>query len=321
MRYLVLVAVACQANPPPPKDLPPPPPPPPVADAAIPIDAAPPAPPAITGVELPIDRKPLCAETKLDDCFIMGMTREAQARPTELHDCPVADRFELREVDKYSKRGALVMRRGQTIAIADTLAMSAVWDPDRTVYVSRLKLDRVTCTGGVLDVAIVATDVETPFDSRDKSKDITSTIHIQCRAAPEVPVCVREPNLALGGKKLSAFLAQVKRASEAHDWPGLLALCSAVHKKSQITDMHQPREAYLAEILGVHVVGNSLNDDAVTFADLARIGTITYVDVSMEGNGWFAVLGTVTIKDHPPLRLELHVATENGQFRLSGAVG
>ncbi len=258
--------------------------------------------PVLVGVALPLATT-ACDKPAFDDCALANVTRDAQLRPAPLPGCTLAETVQLREIDQYSKRGLLVLRHGKDVVTADLLSSAATWDPVTTKYLPRLRLVRAVCDGNVADIAIATSDAR--------------TIHIQCRPQS----CVRDTDLATGGVTLAAFLADVKRATEAHDWNTLTALCSPEHRRSQMGELHQDRMTYLAEILGVHAAGNSVNDNQVTAADLATLGAITYVDI-VKANDGFAVVGLIARKDAPPLRIELTVTpAAGGHFWLTGGVG
>ena len=250
-----------------------------------------------------------CAWSKLDDCGIPDIATDAQATAIALPGCSLAAALELRELSQYTKRCALVLRRGDMVIVADTLSICSSWDSDTAKSLPRIRIERATCATDVVDVvlATIAGHMRT---------------RVQCRpGAGDSIACVREPRLELGGPQLAAFLADVERVTEAHQWDALLELCSADHRKAQMGEMHQDKATYLAEILGLHSVGNSLTDNRVTFDDLKRIEQLTLVEIVAEGDGWYSIIGIVTVKSHPPLRLELRVSTHGGRPRLDGALG
>ena len=239
-----------------------------------------------------------------------NLARDPQPVTIRLADCTLASALELRTLDQYTKRCAIAVRQMGAVTIVDTLSPCSTLDADHQKYVPRLRIDRASCTGDVIDVAL-STTAPKPQPMR-----------VQCRrSAGDAIACVREARIDAGGPALARLLADVKRTVEAHQWHALLELCASDHRKAQIGEMHQDVDTYLAEILGLHSVGNSLADDRVTQAALDRIERITYVEIVDDGDGWFSIIGIVSIKGRPDLRLELRATSSGQRFVLSGALG
>ncbi len=122
-----------------------------------------------------------------------------------------------------------------------------------------------------------------------------------------------------GGIDLRAFVTEVEILVENGSWNDLIARCEPLHRQAQLKDLGMSRAQYVSEILGLHTVGNNIDqaEDGVDWADLARIA-----DLRVEEVGEDTVDGTVTLKDGSTLRFQLVLTMDvTGRYWLSGAVG
>lgn len=128
--------------------------------------------------------------------------------------------------------------------------------------------------------------------------------------------------------RVVAFASEVVDLAERHSWNAIVERADEAHRATQIGDMGMTTEQYVAEVFGLHTVGNSIDaaDDGVDAADLARLGHFAVtdvVDVPDDDRGARTdVHGTVQVNGARPLHFTLEVVVRpDGQLRLTGAVG
>lgn len=120
---------------------------------------------------------------------------------------------------------------------------------------------------------------------------------------------------------LDAFLHDVARALEGHDWDVLLDAADAAHYRVQVTEHGMAEPQYVAELFGLHRVGNSIEGTPpLTWSDLEGIEAVRLTSAGRAG-GEVTVSGEVTLRDGRVLALEARVVERAGGFRLTGAVG
>jgi hypothetical protein len=135
------------------------------------------------------------------------------------------------------------------------------------------------------------------------------------------------PSTARADPVVDAFVAEVVANAESHAWTAVLEHCEEAHRNTQI-GMGIKMEQYVAEIFGLHTVGNSIAraHDGIDDKDLDRLHhfVVTEVlDVADDGRGnRFDARGTVDVKGGTPLKFTLEIVVRpDGQLRLTGAVG
>ncbi len=106
----------------------------------------------------------------------------------------------------------------------------------------------------------------------------------------------------------------------AHEWKALLARCDPNHRKAQ-KQMGMSDAQYLAEILGLHRVGNNIKrGKRLTYADLGRIRRIVVKKFIWDGSR-IAVSGTVELRGGGTLSLSLSIRKLGARYVLTGAMG
>ncbi len=124
-----------------------------------------------------------------------------------------------------------------------------------------------------------------------------------------------------GRTTLRTFLLDVAQEVELHEWEALMKRASPPHRYAQVDDMGMGLPQYLAELMGLHMVGNSIKQgDTVTYGDLDRLAKIRFTELD-EDLGVLIVRGEVLLTDGSTLKIELWVATLGGEHVLTGAVG
>ncbi|MFH1532891.1 MAG: hypothetical protein ABIK09_19375 [Pseudomonadota bacterium] len=124
-----------------------------------------------------------------------------------------------------------------------------------------------------------------------------------------------------GRGMLKTFLLDVADDVRRHDWEALLGRASPPHRYAQVDDMGMGVPQYLAELLGLHMVGNSIKrGEEVTSEDLNRLARIRFTEVD-EDLGVLILRGEALLQDGTVLKLEIWVATLGGGHVLTGAVG
>ncbi|MBM4370354.1 MAG: hypothetical protein FJ098_01785 [Deltaproteobacteria bacterium] len=127
---------------------------------------------------------------------------------------------------------------------------------------------------------------------------------------------------ALQGKDdLRGFLTGVAQEIRTHDWEGLLRRASPPHYESQVTDLGMGHPQYLAELLGLHTVGNSIKrGETVTWSDLKRLDRVRFLELD-DGFGVIIIRGEALLADGSTLKLELWIGFLGGEHVLTGGVG
>ena len=122
---------------------------------------------------------------------------------------------------------------------------------------------------------------------------------------------------------VETFVREVADLAEQHSWNAIVERADDAHRTIQLHQMGMNTEQYVAELLGLHTVGNSIDatGDGIDADDLARIQEVLVEEVPVVGDG-FEAHGVVVLKGGARLRFTLVVITPpDGSFRLSGAVG
>lgn len=128
-----------------------------------------------------------------------------------------------------------------------------------------------------------------------------------------------------GDASLQTFLRDVWSDVDARAWDRLLTRSDDEHRATQLDGMGMSPAQYVAELLGLHTVGNSIDaaGDGVTWSDLDALQTLKAagtIRVPRE-EGPVTVQGSARTTDGRTLRLELLVIPTTRGWRLSGGVG
>lgn len=135
-----------------------------------------------------------------------------------------------------------------------------------------------------------------------------------CATTPQQQPLAANPNL-------DRFARQIARDLEAHRWQDLLAVADSDHHRTQVVEHGMPEAQYVAELFGLHTVGNNIERGArPEWADLERIRSVE-LDALNTGARPHSLEGTVTLDDGSTLRLRARVAREEGSYVLTGGVG
>lgn len=124
-----------------------------------------------------------------------------------------------------------------------------------------------------------------------------------------------------GDPELDAFARQVEEDLESHAWQDLLASADPEHYRTQVVDGGMGEPQYLAELFGLHTVGNNIKQgEVVSWGDLERIDTVTLREVS-GSEGSYRLHGSVGLVGGGELELRATLVESRGRWRLSGGVG
>lgn len=135
-----------------------------------------------------------------------------------------------------------------------------------------------------------------------------------CASAPEAPPLSADP-------ELDAFARQVERHLEEHAWQELLAVSDPDHYRVQVVEHGMPEPQYVAELFGLHSVGNSIERGAtLAWADLERIGSVELHEMERSGDA-HRLTGTVSLDDGGTLELQARIRRTDGRYVLTGGVG
>jgi hypothetical protein len=120
---------------------------------------------------------------------------------------------------------------------------------------------------------------------------------------------------------LNAFVRELEQALEAHAWNDLLEVADPAHRRVQVTEHGMPEPQYVAELFGLHRVGNDIRrGPGVSWADLERIEAVAFHDVSPAGDR-YDLNGEVRLEGGETLRLHAWIVRVDGRFRLTGGFG
>lgn len=135
-----------------------------------------------------------------------------------------------------------------------------------------------------------------------------------CRSTPETPSLTDDA-------ELDAFARQVEADLEAHRWRDLIALAHPAHYRAQVFDHGMGEAQYIAELFGLHHVGNNIKrGERVQWTDLERIAEVDLERITTT-TGSPRLVGTVTLRDGSTLTLRAQAAREGGRHVLTGGVG
>ena len=124
-----------------------------------------------------------------------------------------------------------------------------------------------------------------------------------------------------GRGMLRAFLLGIADEVMRHDWETLADRASPPHRHAQVDGMGMGLPQYVAELMGLHNVGNSIKrGEIVTWEDMDRLARIRFTEVN-EDSGVLIVRGEALLQDGSTLKIEIWVATLGGEHVLTGAVG
>lgn len=135
-----------------------------------------------------------------------------------------------------------------------------------------------------------------------------------CRSTPEPPPLSED-------SALNAFARQVQGDLEAHAWGDLIAAAQESHYRTQVVEHGMSEPQYVAELFGLHRVGNSIErGEEIRWADLERIEAVELTSLSRSG-GAATLEGRVRLRDGTTLELRSRVTREEGRYVLTGGVG
>lgn len=124
-----------------------------------------------------------------------------------------------------------------------------------------------------------------------------------------------------GDPAVDEFAREVAQSLEAHAWGELLALPDPEHYRVQVSEGGMGEAQYLAELFGLHTVGNNIKrGETVTWADLERIESVTLTGLTGSASG-YRLEGRARIAGGGELELQARIIESDGRLRLSGAVG
>lgn len=122
-------------------------------------------------------------------------------------------------------------------------------------------------------------------------------------------------------KAFKSFLKEVKRDVESYNWERLIAKCDADHYHMQVNVNGIVQAQYIAEIFGLHSVGNNIKTGViVTYEDLKRIKKLKWKKISIEDT-LYKASGFVKLHDGTKLIISIMATYNNGEFALTGAIG
>lgn len=232
------------------------------------------------------------------------ITSKAVARH-ELAGCGVATRVQLRAVmARTSTRmcHVLLARDGHPGWFVDAGLICELHGE-----APRVAIEHASCHGDVLELALTTSEHDTHT--------------VRCTAGA-TPACTRTPLPALEGP-LADFFGRLERATERHDWKALLALAAPEHRREQIDRLGMTEPTYLAELLGMHYVDNSIggDDGRVTVEDLDTIRGVEVTDLARTEHETYEATGWVTLTTGGRLRLTLRLRRAGERLVLFGALG
>ena len=150
-----------------------------------------------------------------------------------------------------------------------------------------------------------------------RSAEVPTTIATATPASPRIVFHVND-------YILQDFLERLTAAVERHDWRMVLTLFQGSNFKDQ-TGIGIDQPQYIAEGLGLHMVGNSIVKDKehIEFKHLNEISGIELTRMTgPDEQGLLTIYGKVTRADGTSLKVEVPLRrTETGGYELAPAVG
>lgn len=135
-----------------------------------------------------------------------------------------------------------------------------------------------------------------------------------CRSTPDPPPLTDDP-------ELNAFVRQVAADLEAHDWQEIIGVADPDHYRIQVEEHGMPEPQYVAELLGLHRVGNDIKrGERVEWSDLERIEAVELHSLSRRVTR-STLAGTATLADGSTLSIRASVEQDGGDYVLTGGVG
>lgn len=138
--------------------------------------------------------------------------------------------------------------------------------------------------------------------------------HYEAKYAP-MPITAAGPSPA--AKALDGFLSGLEKQIAAHDWKGLLKAFNAENRKTQLEVGVTSDAQYIAEGLGLNMVGNSLPGDVTSFASLEQIKSVKLEREAGAGE----ISGVATLADGSERAINIFVTAKGKGFEITPAVG
>lgn len=146
---------------------------------------------------------------------------------------------------------------------------------------------------------------------------LTALLMLLCTAG----CAPRDPAPVSDNPRLNSFVQQVARNLETHAWQEILAAADRGHYQTQVTEHGMGEPQYVAELFGLHRVGNNIKRNGVVqWADLERIGSVELEKLTRSG-GEHQLTGSVVLEDGTLLQLQAQIVQVQDQFVLTGGVG
>lgn len=151
---------------------------------------------------------------------------------------------------------------------------------------------------------------------------VVSLITISCSSSKKVSYEVNYESLTglhkdfKHKKQLPTFLAELKAAIEAHDWPSFFRKCSKQHYRNQVISLRINAPTYVANTLGINEKGNDITPPRarkVEYDDINRIKTINYTKVDTSEQ-FITVKGNTILNNDSSLNILLNITIIDSSF-------
>jgi hypothetical protein len=143
---------------------------------------------------------------------------------------------------------------------------------------------------------------------------IALLVTASCQPRPPAPRLSPDP-------ELNAFVRELEQALETHAWNDVLEDADPTHRRVQVIEHGMPEPQYVAELFGMHRVGNDIRlGSGVTWSDLERIEAVEFHELSPAGDR-YDLTGDVRLAGGETLRLHAWIVRVDGRFRLTGGFG
>lgn len=121
--------------------------------------------------------------------------------------------------------------------------------------------------------------------------------------------------------RLNGFVQSLEQALEAHAWEEIIGRADSTHHRIQVVEHGMPEAQYVAELFGLHRVGNNIRQgSSVTWSDLERIESVRLHELTREQDR-HTLTGEVLLIDGETLQLRAWIVEGDGHLRLTGALG
>lgn len=122
--------------------------------------------------------------------------------------------------------------------------------------------------------------------------------------------------------ELNRFLGDVLTSVEQHEWDAVISAADSAHYATQVQEVGIPEPQYVAELFGLHKVGNDIGGgEAIGWSDLNRIASMHLNSLEAVGAKRWSVSGEVQLGDGSRMNIDMLVMRRGDVYQLTGGLG